>query len=100
MSDGLYVYVQDEHGVVWALPDEGHMHPKVLGGARPAQYAGDLTIEHGIITDVTNLSGTFRFTSRGGLRNVAAQLRKQGLSLAPGAVRWFRKSGGRPLILE
>jgi hypothetical protein len=98
--DGAYVFVQDLRGVVWLLPDEGHMHPRVLGGKRAARYAGDLTIHHGIIADVTNLSGTFRFASRLGLRKVAGQLRKQGLTVAPGAVRFFPKNGQRPEILE
>jgi hypothetical protein len=97
--DGAYVFVQDLRGVVWLLPDEGHLHPRVLGSNRPAMYAGDLTIRDGIITDVTNLSGSFRFASRSGLRNVARRLRKQGLSLALGAVRFFPKGGQRPEIL-
>jgi hypothetical protein len=98
--DGVYVFVQDETGEIWVLIDEGHGHPKVLGQARPAMYAGDLTIEHGTITDVTNLSGTFRFATRRGLRDVAGVFRRRGLKLAPGAVRFFPKDGGRPVILE
>jgi hypothetical protein len=98
--DGSYVYVEDERGVVWVLPDEGHVHPKVLGGARRAKYAGDLTIEDGKIKDVTNLSGTFRFASRRGLRQVAAQLRAAGLRVMPGALRFFPKDGSPPEVLE
>jgi hypothetical protein len=98
--DGAYVYVQDEHGVVWVLPDEGHVHAEVLGGARPALYAGDLTIDHGKIKDVTNLSGTFRFASRRGLRNVAKRLRSAGLKVVRGGVRFFPKDGSRPEVLE
>jgi len=98
--DGAYVFVQDLRGVVWLLPDEGHMHPRVLGGNRPARYAGDLTVRNGIIIDVTNLSGSFRFASRSGLRNVARQLRKQGLTIARGAVRFFPRGGQRPEILK
>ena len=99
-SDGLYVYVQDERGVIWVLPDEGHLHPKVLGKARPAKYAGDLTVRNGMIVDVTNLSGTFQFANRRGLREVAKQLRKQGLLVASNAVRFFPSDGQRPVILE
>jgi hypothetical protein len=92
--------VQDESGEIWVLPDEGHGHPKVLGEARPAMFAGDLTILHGTITDVTNLSGTFRCASRRGLRHVARTLRRHGLKLGKGALRFFPKNGGRPEILE
>jgi hypothetical protein len=97
--DGAYVYVQDQRGVIWALPDEGHVHPLVLGGAQPALYAGDLTIVDGRIKDVTNLSGTFRFASRRGLRQVAKQLRAVGLKVGRGAVRFFPKDGSLPEIL-
>jgi hypothetical protein len=55
LQDGLYVYVQDLHGIVHVVPDGPHMHPKVLGNALPAQYAGDLTVTNGSIADLTNL---------------------------------------------
>ena len=97
--DGLYVYVQDEKGIVWVLPDGPHRHPQVLGHAWPAAYAGDLTVAQGKITDVTNLSGTFQFDDEEGLRVVAEQLRKQGLELEPGAVRFFPPDGSRPVVL-
>ena len=100
VADGLYVYVQDQRGVIWVLPDEGHAHPKVLGKVRSAKYAGDLTVQGGMIMDVTNLSGTFQFASKRGLRAVARQLGKQGLKLRPGAVRFFPTDGRRPIILE
>src|SRR5438105_1157264 len=80
LADGLYVYVRDAQGVVFVLPDGPHMHPKVLGGALPAEYAGDLTIEAGRVVDLTNLSGTFQFDDEGGLRATAQQIRAQGMS--------------------
>jgi hypothetical protein len=99
ITDGLYVYVQDDAGVVWVLQDGPHMHPKVLGKASPAAYAGDLTVEDGKIKDVTNLSGTFQCDDEIGLLAVADQLRKQGLEIEPGAVRFFPPDGSRPVIL-
>ncbi|MBI2805157.1 MAG: hypothetical protein HYX68_09295 [Planctomycetes bacterium] len=98
--DGGYVYVQDTNGIVMALPDSPHLHPKVLGGGKPALYAGDLTILDGAVADLTNLSGTFQFDDEEGLLQVAAQLRQQGLVVVPGAVRFFPPDGSRPVILE
>jgi hypothetical protein len=98
-ADGLYVYVQDENRFVWVLPDGPHRHPKVLGQARSATYAGDLAMVNGKIKDVTNLSGTFQFDDEHGLQAVADQLRKQGLELEPGAVRFFPLDGSRPVVL-
>ncbi|SRR5579884_493432 len=100
IPDGGYVYVQDANGIVHVLPDGPHLHPKVLGGARPASYAGDLTIQGGKVWDLTNLSGTFQFDDEDGLRAVARQLRQQGLVVEPGAVRFFPPDGSRPVVLE
>lgn len=77
LADGGYVYVRDASGTIHVLPDGPHRHPKVLGGAQPASYAGDLTIRGGRVVDVTNLSGTFQFDDERGLRDVAAELRAQ-----------------------
>lgn len=99
-ADGVYVYVQDASGVLWVLPDGPHLHPKIFGQARPAMYAGDLTVANGKITDVTNLSGTFQFDDQEGLRAAAQQLRNQGLQVVPGAVRFFPPDGSRALVLE
>ena len=99
-SDGGYVYVRDDSGTVWVLPDGPHMHPLVLGGARPAMYAGDMTIRGGRVVDLTNLSGTFQFTDEAGLRDVAAELRRQGLLVEAGAVRFFPADGSRAVVLE
>jgi len=60
-APGVYVYVQDCAGVVWVGPDGPHMHPRILGGARPAVAAGELTLgESGEVLASNNLSGTFR----------------------------------------
>ena len=61
LDPGVYVYVQACDGMVWVAPDGIHMHPRVLGGARPAVAAGELTVEaNGRIISINNLSGTFR----------------------------------------
>jgi hypothetical protein len=100
IQDGGYVYVRDAAGVVFVVPDGPHVHPMVLGGAQAASYAGDLTIRHGEVVDLTNLSGTFQFDDEIGLKDVAAELRRQGLPVVQGAVRFFPLDGSRPLILE
>jgi hypothetical protein len=100
LVDGGYVYVRDGAGTVWVLPDGPHMHPLVLGGGRQAKYAGDMTIRGGRVVDLTNLSGTFQFDDEAGLREVAAELRGQGLAVDVGAVRFFPTDGSRPVVLE
>ena len=75
------------------------MHPKVLGGGLPAMYAGDMTIRNGRVVDLTNLSGTFEFDDIDGLLDVANELELQGLTVAPGAVRFFPADGSRPITL-
>jgi hypothetical protein len=100
LPDGGYVYVQDLNGVVFVLPDGPHMHPKVLGGAQPALYAGDLTIKDGNVWDLTNLSGTFQFDDEAGLLLVAQEFRRQGLPVEPGAVRFFPADGSLHVTLE
>jgi hypothetical protein len=100
LADGGYVYVRDGNGTVYVLPDGPHLHPKVLGGGRSALYAGDMTIRGGRVVDLTNLSGTFQFDDEDGLREVATELRRQGLVVEPGAVRFFPPDGSRPVVLE
>lgn len=63
-------------------------------------YAGDLTIQGGKVADLTNLSGAFEFDDEAGLREVAKELRRQGLTIVPGAVRFFPSDGSRPVVLE
>ena len=99
LPDGLYVYVQDGYGIVHVLPDGLHMHPKVLGNAEPALYAGDMTIASGRVVDVTNLSGTFQFDDEAQLRAVAVQIRHQGMVVEAGAIRYFPADGSGPVIL-
>lgn len=94
------MYVRDGAGTVWVLPDGPHMHPLVLGGGRPAMYAGDMTVRSGRVVDLTNLSGTFQFDDETGLRDVAAELRRQGVVVEHGAVRFFPADGSRPVVLE
>jgi hypothetical protein len=100
VPDGGYVYVRDGNGTIYVLPDGPHLHPMVLGGVQPAMYAGDLTIRGGKVVDVTNLSGTFEFDDEVGLREVAGELRKQGLHVEIGAVRFFPADGSRLVVLE
>jgi hypothetical protein len=99
-SDGVFVYVRDVNGVVHVLPDGPHLHPKVLGGGQAAAYAGDLTIAGGRVVDLTNLSGTFEFDDEAGLVETAEQIRRQGVAVEAGAVRFFPADGSRPIILE
>jgi hypothetical protein len=100
LADGAYAYVQDANGTVIGVPDEPHVHAKILGGGQPALYAGDLTIRDGKVFDVTNLSGTFQFDDETGLLAVAEQLRNQGFLVEVGAVRFFPADGSRPVILQ
>lgn len=100
IADGGYVYVRDVVGAIHVLPDGPHLHPKVLGGGSPALYAGDMTVRGGRIVDVTNLSGTFQFDDKQGLKEVAEELRRQGLSVDRGAVRFFPADGSVTQILE
>ncbi len=89
VPDGCYVYVRDIDGIIYVLSDGQHVHPRVLGGAKPATYAGDLTKRGIVITDLTNLSGTFQFDDAAGLLAVAEALEAAGLIIQTGAVRLF-----------
>lgn len=99
-TDGTYVYVVASDGVIWVLTDHPHAHPKVLGSAQSAEYAGDLRISAGRITELTNLSGTFQFDDAAGLRRVAETIRSLGIEVEFSAVRFFPSDGSRPRILE
>lgn len=100
IADGGYVYVRDSAGMIWVLEDGPHRHVRVLGGARPAMYAGDLTVEDGRIKDVTNLSGTIQFDDPAGLLDVAEALESVGLRIEPGGVRFFPMDGSTPRVLR
>ena len=100
LPDGSYVYVQSPEGTVWILEDGPHRHPRVLGDGRSARYAGDFTVRDGVVTDLTNLSGTFRPDDRAGLLAVADALEAASLTLRDGAVRFFPQDGSRPIVLR
>lgn len=97
---GVYVYLRDVAGTIYVLPDGPHQHPKILGHALPATFAGDMTIINGVVTDLTNCSGTFRFDERDGLRQVAQEIAQLGLVVAKDSVRYFPADGGAIEILQ
>ena len=97
--DGLYVYVQDATGTIRVVRDGPHLHPKVLGFGAPAMYAGDLVLQDGMVTELTNLSGTFQFDEPDGLLQVAARIRALGLEVVCGAIRFFPVDGSRPRVI-
>ncbi len=99
LRDGLYVYARSPTGEIYVLPDGPHQHPRILGTASPVLYAGDMTIENGMIVDVTNLSGTFQCQDREALIAVVDAMKESGCLVAPGAVRFFPADGSRPEIL-
>jgi hypothetical protein len=100
LPDGGYAYVQGVDGTIYVVPDGPHVHPQILGGGSPANYAGDLTIDRGRIVDVTNLSGTFQCDDPDGLLEVAAALRSVGFAVDSGAVRFFPQDGSRPRVIQ
>jgi hypothetical protein len=100
IPDGDYVYVVSTNGVIWVAPDGCHMHPKVLGNAQPADYAGEVRVTDGKIAELTNNSGTFQFGKAKGLRNVAQKLRDLGFVVEYGAVRFFPSDGSPPRVIE
>ncbi len=100
IDDGAYVFAQDEAGIVHVLEDGPHRHPLILGEARPARFAGDLTIDQEDVTDITNLSGTFQFDSADGLIEVVRNLEDLGFTVRAGAVRLFPIDGSRPIVLR
>lgn len=63
LDAGQYVFAQSADGTAWAVPEtEGHLHPRILGGGEPAAAAGGLLIDAGgVIVEIDNFSGTFRF---------------------------------------
>ncbi|MEI8017093.1 MAG: hypothetical protein WCH39_02785 [Schlesneria sp.] len=100
LADGSYVYVQDTEGTIHILPDGPHRHPRIIGSAKPVDYAGDLTIVSGHVKDLTNLSGTYQFDDVCGLLKVAEAIQKLGFTLLPGAIRFFPIDGSRPVVLR
>jgi len=63
LASGSYVFVQAEDGRIWVLVETGgHLHPKVLGEAKPALAAGGLQVGiGGVVLEIDNFSGTFQF---------------------------------------
>jgi hypothetical protein len=97
-SPGNYVFVVDANEVIHVAPDGYHMHPKVLGNAEPALYAGEIVIDRtGHVAEVTNLSGTFRFRNRRSLCCVAEHLRRVGFVVDQ--VVWYPPDGGTPPVV-
>lgn len=91
-SPGLYVYAVDEGEVIHVVPDGPHVHPTILGLARPALYAGEIEIEaSGVVGEVNNLSGTFQFRSKRSLLCVAGMLVDMGFSVR--SVIWYPPDG-------
>jgi hypothetical protein len=99
LADGEYVYVQDLEEQIWVVPDGPHRHPKVLGQALPALYAGTLRVLDNAIVELTNLSGTFRCDDDEGMVDVAEWLMQHGWRIAENAIRFFPFDGGRPYII-
>lgn len=96
-SVGQYAFVVDLDERIHVVPDGRHVHPTVLGHARPALYAGELSIDRpGSVDEVTNLSGTFRFKSRRSLCCVVDGLSKLGFAVLD--VVWFPPDGSGPPI--
>jgi hypothetical protein len=92
------VFVVDVKDVIHVAPDGCHMHPQVLGQAREALYAGEITIDRpGNVEEVTNLSGTFQFQSKQSLCCVVSSLRQLGFSV--GDVVWYPSNGNSPVLL-
>jgi hypothetical protein len=101
VADGCYVFVRDATKVIYVLPDGAHLHPKVLGGAEAAIYAGDLTVSGNRISDLTNCSGTFQFADKEGLLAVASALDELGFRIDEGAVRLFSYiDSARPEVIR
>jgi hypothetical protein len=99
-SPGWYVFVVDVQSVIHVAPNRLHEHPKVLGGCRPALYAGELWIDRsGSVGEVNNLSGTFQFRSRKSLCGVVESLRQLGFTV--GRVVWYPPDGmSAPRVLQ
>jgi hypothetical protein len=86
LASGYYVFVQDEDGLIWVLPEtEGHLHPKILGNSTAVAAAGGLSIdENNTIVELDNYSGTFQFGPEI-FPQVRAALESQGGKIADNA---------------
>src|ERR1700682_3378076 len=89
IAAGAYVYVRDCAGVVWVGPDGPHMHPRVLGGARPAVAAGELTLgESSEVLSINNLCGTLLCSADSLLVVGGGIIAKGGLCSADAIIRY------------
>jgi len=88
-QDGTYVFVQDIWGNVWIADNGPHMHPQVLGNATPVASAGEITIQDGVVSEINNISGTFR-PDASTLNRVQGAAEMQGMVVNPGAIQPFQ----------
>jgi hypothetical protein len=87
---GTYVYVQDANGVVNVVPNGPRLHPTVLGGGQPAVAAGEIIISpNGVVSEINNISYTFQHGAEV-LPGVEAAVRRQGLKVAPNALKPYK----------
>jgi hypothetical protein len=101
-QDGRYVYVVDAARQIRILPDDGpHLHPKILGNALAAWYAGEVVLMNHAIVELTNCSGTFQFQSQRGLIETARLAERLGLVIAADALifHYFDRIS-RPKVLR
>jgi len=97
---GDYVYVVDLDETIHVAPNGPHMHPKVLGNAGSALYAGEISIAApGEVDSVNNSSGTFRFKSQQSLCCVVLGLVRLGFRVHEAI--WYTPDGSmRPQRLN
>jgi len=89
LPEGEYVFVQDEQGAVWVLPNGPHYHPRILGNATPVAAAGEMVVGHvGEIIEINNLSGTFEFGPEV-LQEVVDYLKAQGAIVLDDAIHEY-----------
>jgi hypothetical protein len=101
-KDGRYVYVVDAAHQIRILPDDGpHLHPKILGNASAARYAGEIVLANHTIVELTNCSGTFQFQSQRGLMETARIAERLGFVIAADALifHYFDRIS-RPKVLR
>lgn len=95
---GNYVYVVDLDEQIHIVEDGPHLHPKILGNRRAVLYAGEIEIDsNGVVAEINNLSGTFRFQSKKTLCCVSQHIHQLGFTV--NKVIWHSNSGGYPRSL-
>lgn len=94
IAPGRYAYAVDTCEIIHVIPDGLHVHPLILGQGSSALYAGDLVIsEMGVVDEITNLSGTFRFRNQRSLCCVVQHLHSLGFTV--NRVIWYCPTGSR-----